>query len=182
MTQKFKGDDLELKMEACASTLLDALSLQKDLFFEGAYECASLGDVLYESERSPLSNAIIQSIFRISFPEIFEAFTVSGSFESYITVFQKIFGDDVEIEFTVPGPGKLQIEITATGLEESDFVARHISNNTYVFDNVIYYDDDGEGNIEFQTIKGFQTQYELEQMLFELVPDGIYTEITLNLG
>ena len=83
----------------------------------------------------------------------------------------------------MPSPGKLQIDISAPGIEESNFVARHIHSNEYLYDNVIWYDgiDDPGGNILFQTVKGFQSQYELELMLFEMVPAGVFTEITLTL-
>lgn len=179
-TQKFKGDDFELKMDAVASPINDDIEGQLDLFFEGAYEAMPLGDVLYESGRTPLSNAIDQDIFRQSFPEIFTAFTVAGTFDSYLTVFQKIFGEGVEVEFGIPGPGKLTIDILADEVELSRFVARTVENNEYVYSPMIT--QDGLDNIMFQSIKGFKTQYELEQMLYEMVPAGIYTVITLELA
>lgn len=177
--QYFKGDDLEKKFEAAASDILDQLGVQKDSFFDGAYSTGPLGDLIYTDSRSPLSKAILQSIFRATFNDIFAAFVVAGSFESYISVFKKIFGDTVGIVFTVPAPGKLQIAIDATDPEEDDLLARYILDNAYVFDELIDYDGN---NIAVDTVKGFQSQYELEQMLFELVPDGVYTEITLTLG
>lgn len=175
----FKGDDTEKKYYESGKPLLENLLLQKELFFDGAYESYPFGDMLYTENRTPLSYAIVQDIFRISFPEIFTAFTVAGSFESYLTVFRKVFGEDVEVEFTVPAPGKLNIDIIAQDLELSDFVARRIESNEYIFDEVI---DDESDNIVFQTVKGFETQYELEQMLHEMVPAGIYTEISLTFG
>lgn len=178
-TQKFKGDDFELKMEACASAIHDDVETQLDLFFEDAYLAMNLGDVIYESGRSPLANAIDQAIFRESFVEIFEAFVIAGSFASYITVFEKIFGDSVEIDFTIPAPGKLNIDIIAEEIVLTNFVARYIDNNAYVFDNVVTQDGD---QIVFQSIKGFKTQYELEQMLHEMVPAGIFTDISLELA
>lgn len=178
-TQKFKGDELELQMEACASPIHDDIETQLDDFFEDAYNSMPLGDVLYESDRSPLANAIDQEIFRQSFPEIFTAFTVAGTFESYITVFQKIFGENVEIDFTVPAPGKLTIDILADEVELSDWISRVIVDNTFVYNEMIT--QDGLDTIAFQSIKGFKTQYELEQMLFEMVPAGIFTEISLEL-
>ncbi len=186
--QYFKGDDLEIQMDAVAQEICDLISLQKDLFFEDAYNCASLGDLIYENNWSPLANAIDQTIYRSSFPEIFEAFIAGGSFESYLTVFRKIFGDNVTVLFNAdnlttpdspPGPGKLNIEITAAGNELSDFLARRIVSEAYVYDEVV--DHDG-ANIVFQTVKGFQTQYELDQMLFEMVPAGIFTQITFSTG
>ncbi len=177
--QYFKGDDLEIQMDACAKEICDQIDLQKDAFFEGAYECAALGDLIYQNNLSPLANAIDQTIYRESFPDIFEAFVAGGSFESYLTVFRKIFGDNVDVEFTVPAAGKLQIEIAAAGNELSNFVARRIVDEAYIYDQVV--DHDGN-SLVFQTVKGFQTQYELEQMLFEMVPAGIFTEITFSTG
>lgn len=177
--QYFKGDEKELKVVESGRVIFDILSSQKSDFFTDAFNCAALGDIIYDSKRSPLANAIAKDIFRISFKQIFDAFVVAGSFESYITVFQKIFGEDVVISFTVPAPGKLNIDIEAEGFELSDFLSRYISDNEYVFDEVVDYDLD---NIVFQTVIGFTTQYELEQMLFEMVPAGIFTTITLDVG
>ena len=178
--QYFKGDDQEKKMVAVATPLLNNLSLQKDEFDDDAYMSAPLGDMIYLQDLAPLAQAIDPLIFRDTFSQIFDSFVVAGTFESYITVFKKIFGDDVEVDFTVPAPGKLNIDIVATGLELSNFVARSIENNAYVFEEVVTMIDDE--NIIFQTVKGFQSQYELEQMLFELVPAGIFTNISLTLG
>jgi hypothetical protein len=177
--QYFKGDETEQRIEAVASGLLDNLSVQKGLFYDGAYSTAPLGDMIYESGRSPLANAIIQGVFRLAFTEIYEAFEAVGTFEAYLTVFRKVFGESVVVDFTVPAPGKLIIDIEAEGSELADFVARHIEAGEYVFDEVI--DDEGD-NIAFQVLQGFETQYELEQMLFEMVPAGIYTEISLTIG
>lgn len=176
--QKFKGDATEQKFIDSATEISDALSLQKDTFLDEAFECFILGELLYDNDLCPLANAIDRTIFRESFSTIFDSFLVAGTFESYLTVFRNIFGDDVDVTFTVPGAGMLNIDIVATGLEISDFVARQIESNAYVFYEVITQDFD---NIVFQTVKGFQSQYELEQMLFEMVPAGVYTEISLTI-
>jgi hypothetical protein len=177
--QYFKGDEKEIKMAAVASSIFEARALELDEFFENAFTAYPLGDLLWTENRAPLSNAILQSIFRISFPEIVDAFVVAGSFESYLSVFRKIFGEEVEVTFVVPAPGKLEINVTALGFELSEFITRYIEDNAYVFDTII---DDEDDTIVFQTVKGFQTQYELERMLYEMVPAGIYTEITLSVG
>ncbi len=175
--QYFKGDETELKFDAAGEPILSALQLQKNNFLAGAYSTGPLGDMIFDEMRSPLANAIRKAVFRIAFNEIFEAFINVGTFEAYITVFQKIFGPTVDVEFTVPGPGQLNIDIVAEGLEISPMVARRIESGNYVFYPVV---DDVGDNICFQTVLGFTTQYELEQMLFEMVPAGIYTEISLT--
>lgn len=177
--QYFKGDATELKFYNSGAEILQNLNFEKENFFDEAYACFVLGELLYDSNRSPLANAIPRDIFREAFSTIFDAFLVAGSFESYMTVFRNIFGEAIEVTFTVPAPGKLNIDIVAPGTELYDFVARYISDNEFVTDEVV---DDQDDNIAFQAIKGFESQYELEQMLFEMVPAGIYTEITLTLG
>lgn len=177
--QLFKGDENELKMVAVVEPLLINTSQSKDLFLEGAYETTPLGDLISNENRAPLSKAIKLSIFRESFKEIFEAFIKVGTFESYLTVFRKIFGSGVTVSFTVPAPGKLNIDITTTGVEITDFITRYIVSNSYLYDNIV---DDVVDQIVFQTVKGFQSQYELQTMLFEMVPAGIYTNISLTIG
>jgi hypothetical protein len=180
--QFFKGDDREKQFYESGKVIMDDLSAAKDDFLAGAYSAAPLGDLLWDDMRAPLSRAIKKAIFRDAFTAIFDAFVVAGTFESYLTVFREIFGSDVEVTFTVPAAGKLNIDIVSTDLVLYDFVARNIVDEAYVFDNVVYYDGDGTDDIEFRAVKGFQSQYELEQMLFELVPGGIFTTISLTLG
>ena len=177
--QFFKGDSQELKFYGAGNPIIQNLEVGKDEFFDGAYSCFKLGDILYDSGRAPLAKAIPRPIFREAFATIFDSFLEAGSFESYLTVFRNIFGADVDVTFTVPAPGKLQIAIVATGLAISDLIGRVIQGDSYVFDEII--DQDGN-NIVGQSVKGFETQYELEKMLFEMVPNGIYTEITLTIG
>lgn len=178
--QNFKGDAIELKFRAVAEAVGGALSTEKHDMFEDCFECFILGDLLYDTGRAPLANAIPREIFRQIFATVFDQFVLAGSAESYLFVFRKIFGDDVEVTFTVPAPGKLQIDIQAVGIELNNFGVRHIEDNTYVLDDLIT--QSGTDNIVFQTVKGFQSEYELEQMLFEMVPAGIYTIINLTLG
>lgn len=177
--QYFKGDDTEKKMALIPETQLQFFETDKDVFLANAYITAGLGDAILNDQRSPLSRAIIQSIFRTSFNEIFNAFIKVGSFEAYLTVFRKIFGINVAVTFVIPAPGKLNITIVSTGIELTDFITRYIQDNAYVFDNMVDHLGD---QIVFQSIKGFQSQYELEKMLFEMVPGGIFTNISLTIG
>lgn len=180
MVQFFKENDaLEQKMYESGAAAMSAAGMTLDDFDADAYESQPFGDIISDNNLSPLSNAITKEIFRQFFNEVFLAFGSAGTFESYISVFKKIFGDDVDIVFTVPDPGSLEIDITTMNIEVFNFVARRIVDDQYVFDNVVTEDDE---QILFRSIKGFESQYELEQMLFELVPGGIATTITLAFG
>lgn len=177
--QYFKGDDTEVKFYESGKPILDLLSSAKDEFFDQAYACFALGELLYDLNLSPLANAIERNIFRESFSVIFEAFTLAGSFESYLTVFRNIFGDDVVVEFTVPAPGKLEINIEAQGVQLYDIMVRRIVGGAYVLDELV---DEVNDNIVARLPKGFQTEYEVMQMLYEMVPDGVFTTVSLTIA
>ncbi len=179
MVQYFKGDADELKMAAIPEEIMGLYSQSKTDFFEGAYDCFVLGEVLYDNSMAPLANAIDRIIFRELFATIFDAFVHAGTFESYISVFKNIFGDDVIVSFTVPGAGQLTIGIEAAGVLEATRLARVIVSGAYVYYDRITTDNDTR---DARVPKGFQTEYEAEQMLFELVPGGVYTQITLTVG
>lgn len=177
--QYFKGDEKELKYDGAGKGVLDNISLALDSFFAEAYACKALGELLYDQERAPLIKAIKREIFIQCFKELFEAWSFCGTFESYLLVLRKIFGEDADIVFTVPGPGRLQIDIVSTGFELSPFVARKVEDNQYVFDNVV----DHEGNqLVFLGFLGIDTQYDLEQVLFTMTPHGIFTEVSITIG
>jgi len=179
MTKYFKGDATELKMFDSGNGILTVLGLALDEFFEDAYGSIPMGELLYDEERVPLTNAIRREIFIRSFKEIFEAWSFAGTFESYILVFKKIFGEDVEIDFTVPAPGKLEIDITTAGVQEYEILVREIVSNAYVYYSLV---DDVGDFITLATVLGLETPGELEKVLFTMVPNGIFTAVTLTIG
>lgn len=181
MSQFFKGDATELKYYNSGLPISDILSGQKSEFFEECYGCYVLGEMLYDNNYAPLSNAIPREIFRTSFATIFNSFLEAGSFESFISVFKNVFGEDVQVTFEVPAPGKLNIDIVATGLEIYGTLLRVINNVNDTYDYFTMIDDEGD-RIVLQAVKGFESQYELEQMLREMVSGGIFTNINLTVG
>lgn len=176
--QFYKGDAEEQKYYNSVQPISDVLSGQKDLFLSDAYACFVLGELLYDNDFAPLANAIPREIFRETFSTVFENFLKAGTFESYMEVFVKVFGEDVDVTFT-QSAGQLGIDIIATGLQLSNWVSKRIVSNAYVYEDMV---DDTAEQLVFQSVKGFETQQELEKMLFELVPDGIYTEISLTVA
>jgi len=178
--QFYKGDEQEIKFYNSGAGAMDSMELSIDAFFEEAFSCFVLGDLIWDSGRSPLSNAIPKEVFREAFPVIFETFLEAGSLEGYLTIFRNIFGDTVDVTFTIPAPGKLLIDIVAAGVVINNLVSRYIINNQYAFDELIT--QDGLDELVVQSVKGMESEYEVEQMLFELVPSGIYTQISLTIG
>lgn len=179
MAQMFKGDATELKFYNSGASILGLLSDQKTVFFDECFDSYVLGELIWDNELTPLANAIPRDVFRETFSTIWDSFVLAGSFESYISVFKKIFGDDADIVFTVPAAGKLNIDITANAEALFDFISRDVVDGAYEFSEII---DDEDDNIVFQAVPGLESEYEVEQMLFEMVPAGIFTQITLTLS
>lgn len=177
--QFFKGDEQEIKTYESCLPAFQEIGIQKDLFFEGANSCFALGDIIWKSGRSPLANAIPEDVFRECFFAIFESFTFAGTFESYLTVFRAVFGEDVGVVFSVPSPGRLNIDITATGLQINQLIGRMVDGGGYLIEQIV--DRNGDYLVG-RSFKGLESEYEIKQMLFEMVPGGIYTLITLDVG
>lgn len=178
--QKFKENDLvEQKVTDAFNPVFQPTNSSLDTFYEEAYLAKPLGDVLKNSKNTPLAKAVNPQVFRDTFAQIFQSFTFTGTFRAYLFVLRAIFGDSVEVNFTVPAPGKLEIEVNATNLTLFDFVATEIEDTGYVFHEVVDHVGD---NICFSSFLGFETQYELEQLFLEMVPQGVFTTVTLQQG
>lgn len=180
MPEYFKEtDEKELKVDAAFSPLLELLSSDRSTMYDEVFEAYPLGDVFVALNNSPLARAIPPAAFRKAFFAIHELFTRPGTFEFYLSVFRAIFGEDVEVEFVVPAPGKLEINITSLNELLETFSARSIVDNTYIYDDVI----DHSGNfIAFQGTQGIKTQQEIDVLMKELQPAGIFvtTELTVT--
>jgi hypothetical protein len=175
----FKGDAIEQKVMNAGLSAFSSIDAAKQSFYADGFKCATLARLLYDENRAPLTTSIPYENFKDVFNIIFDLFPVTGTFEVYIAVFNAIFGDDVEISFTVPDPGKLAIAIVATGLESSYFSAREIVENEYESNRVT---DDQGNKLYFVGIKGLTSEYAVTTMLYEMVTGGVYVTVSLTLG
>jgi hypothetical protein len=179
MVQFFKyADQDELNVYDSIEPIVTTVESSINSFYIDAYNAPELGGIIHDNDLSPLTNAIRRDVFVACFQQIFSGWRRAGTFEVYIAVFKKIFGDDVGITFTVPNPGHLQIDLEANTGIENQFQAKQIESNQYVYYDLL--DSDGD-NLVFITPLGIESQYELEKVLYTLVPEGIYAEITLTI-
>ena len=181
--QAFKEtDEKEEKVVATAFPVLDLISNDRTDFFDGAYEAFPLGDVLFDLDRDPLVGVITRETFRSSFFAIHQLFTRPGTFEFYLDVFRAVWGDDVEVEFSIPQPGVLQINIHALDVQLNIAVARRIVNNSYVYDEIMLQGGDYDGDtLAFQGTQGIKTQNETDALISELHPAGVFVQATLDI-
>ncbi len=178
--QRFKPNDpVETKTLAAIVPTIEALTDDHDDFYEGAFTAAPLGDVLFDLERDPLAGVIDPITFRESFWAIHQLFTRPGTFEFYLTLFRAIWGEDVEVTFTIPSPGVLQIGIAGElESETKNLVAREVVGVDYVYHKFITQDGD---YILTQGYRGLKTQADADRLIAELAVQGIYTTLTLTL-
>lgn len=175
--QAFKEtDEIELRVSGIFTPKLNEISQDLTQFFNEAYVSYMLGDVLFDLDRSPLADSITKDVFRSSYFAIHQLNTRPGTFEFYLDVFKAVFGEDVVVEFSIPGPGKLQINIEAITIVENYLMARRIENGGYVYYNLVTQDGDF---IMAQVADGPKTQSEVDAIMIELVPQGIWVNTTL---
>ncbi len=178
--QAFKENDLtETKVVNSFLPGLTILGIDRDTFFDQAFEAFPLGDVLYALDRAPLVGALTPENFRQSFFAIFSLFKRAATFELYLEVFRAIWGNDVDVTFSIPGNGKLHIDIDALSIIKENFIARRIEDDAYIYEEVIDHDGD---NIAFREALGIKTQDETDALIFELSAAGVYTTTTLTIS
>jgi hypothetical protein len=207
--QVFKGDDTEMKMIAVGLSAKNPIGISLDRFYSDAYGSIPLGELIYDMKLAPLANAIKRELFISSFKELFESFPIAGTFESYISVLKKIFGEDVQIDFTVQSGTGLGEYVFVDGdgdtLVDSDgdtlvfglplvpgkleIGIRSTSTNIFtgifreIEDSVyVEYDfvDSDNDTIVFTSLLGVESESEIRSILFSMSPNGIVTDISLT--
>lgn len=177
MTQKFKGDTSELAMEAAGATAFDLVSLAQDRFFDGCYETEDFLLSLYDNGRMPFSDRVPRDAFVSFIKQAIPNFPFTGTFEAYIFIIKSIFGADAEILFEVPAAGQLEIVINSSASLEFDWIATEFVDGSYINYEMTTMDGDF---LQFRGISGITSQAQLNQLLSELIPAGIYPSITLQ--
>jgi len=176
-SQKFKGDETELKYEVSAKPVLDLISGSLDELLEGAELTDAFLLMLYDEGRIPYSNRIKREVFVQFIKGAFLKFPFMGSFESYIFILREIFGPDTDLIFEVPAPGKLNLSVNASSDLVYDFIARELDSGFYTFYNISTSDGD---DLVFKGLAGIETESELALLFSEIMPAGIFPTISLD--
>lgn len=177
MTQNFKGDATELKMQNVVNPLLDQTNSALDDFYENGFNASPFLLMLYDEGRMPFSERIPRDAFVEFIKEALANFPVTGTFESYLFVLRAVFGPQTEVFFDIPIPGKLTIDINAIANSEFEFIAREFVDGAYEFSNVVDYD---LNLLTFRGIPGIDNEYELGLLFSEVMPAGIVPDINLT--
>lgn|SRR5678815_3823223 len=175
--QNFKGDSLELKFQAVGNPVFDLANTALDDFYANGFDASPFILMLFDEGRMPFSERIPRDAFVPFVRQALKNFPITGIFENYLFVLRSIFGDLSEINFLVPAPGKLEIDIAAISNTTFDFIGREFSGGMYTFFDMI--DSDGD-TLEFRGIPGISTEYELNLLFSEMMPAGIVPIIALT--
>lgn len=177
ITEKFKNDPPELKMEASAKPAFDICSAALDDFYAGKYDANPFLLMLYDEGRMPFSTRVPRDSFVAFIREALARFQFAGTFEFYIFIIQNVFGGGSQVLFSVPSPGKLEMTVNAANTLDFNFAVKEFISGEFVESTIV--DSDG-AEIIFTGIAGIDSQYELEQLFAELIPGGIVPAITLT--
>lgn len=170
MVQNFKGDDTELKMQAVAEPAMTVCSNSLDAYFAGAYSASDFLLAVYDAGRMPFSERVPRDSFVDFFNQALQMFPFTGTFESYCFILKSIFGEESEILFEVTAPGKLQITVDSEALLNFDWIlTERVDGVDVVYEMVT---SDGY-TLGFTGIPGIDSQSKIEQLISELIPNGI---------
>lgn len=176
ITQKFKGDPTELKYEAAAKPAIDVADAGLDQFLDQGYDASPFLLMLYDEGRMPFSDRVPRDSFVEFIREALDRFPFTGTFESYIFILEAIFGSGSGVIFDVPAPGKIEMLVNASSSIEFGLQIKEIVEGVAVISDLI----DSEGNIlTARGISGIDSEFELQTLLAELIPAGIFPDITL---
>lgn len=173
--QAFKGDKLELQISGATKDVFDALKNHLTNWFNGAYDGAGLGAVIYDNNLLPLSRTIARDIFIKNYGEILRRWEYVGSFETYLFVFMQIFGPSTEITFEKLGPAALKINITTN---QHDLFKWITSLQT---EKKKYITNHNGKKLLFRALEGIGSFYEVQSVLDSLNPAGIYLLVNFTL-
>ncbi len=176
--QRFKvGDETEEKVIEAAMGVFEEIGSSLDDFFDGAFKSQGLGGALYNLGRDPMVGVVTRDTYLKSYWAIHNLFTAPGTFEYYLEVFRAIWGDAVEIEFEVPEGGHLLINANVLDLEAFNLVARRVESDLYVYHRLV---DRGGDYIMARDTSGIKTQSEIDALMNEITPNGVFVETTLT--
>lgn len=175
--QNFKGDALELKMQDCANPAFDSVGSSLDDFYSNGETSAAFYLMLYDEGRMPFSDRIARNVFVDFITKALVNFLFMGTFESFIFILKGIFGEEALILFDVPAPGKLSIAVSSSSEIPFEAIGREVNEGVYSYFNLTT--DSGE-LLVFRGISGIESQYELELLFAEILPAGIFLDISLE--
>lgn len=178
MTQNFKGDATELKMQAVGDPLFEVTDTALDEMYSEAFDAAPFLLAMYDDGRMPFSQRINRDTFVEFIRQALSNFPFTGTFEVYLTILRAIFGEESEIRFYVDTAGALEIDVEAVADATFTFFGREFIDGAYTFFDMIT--QDGVDTLVFRGIIGIETEYELNLLFSELMPVGITPTITLG--
>src|SRR5687768_6980026 len=97
MTQKFRGDETELKFEAAGAPAFDVCGSALDEYFANAEQAEDFLLMLYDAKRMPFTDRVPRDSFVRFIREALVRFPNAGTFESYLFILRAIFGDQSEV-------------------------------------------------------------------------------------
>lgn len=171
--QNFNGDSLELKF--CGSFDLVFKDMRTALLalLEKSYGDKALGYTLYDAPATPLNSVFERDVFALYYDAIFKSFPYAGSFESYIFILKKLFGEQAGITFEILAPAAIRIEIASDKNTWFKWIESIIQK--------IKISDDNGNIIHFRRALQMTDHYKVRSILNIFKNPGVYIEFNISL-
>lgn len=173
-SQKFKGDEIELRYEESARPAMEQVGISLDQFWASAFDSAPFILNLYDDKRIPFAERVKRDAFVAFYQQVLLRFPFVGSFDSYLFILSAIFGSIQDIQFDIPSPGILFVDINSASSLDFDFIGRDVDGNIFEIT------DHSSNVLSFRGIAGIETSAELELLFSEIMPAGISPHISLS--
>lgn len=177
MPQYFKGDPIEINMDAGFAPAPDSTSASLDQFFEGSFTQADFLLALYDGGLVPFVDRVPRDAFVGFYRKAVEIFPFTGTFEFYLFILKGIFGENTDTQFTVTDPGKIEILVDSEASIPNDWIA--LSFNGVGYDEIDLVTDTGD-EISLVELSGIKSEAQLKALFAELTPAGIYMDLTMR--
>lgn len=173
MTQFVDKSEEELKFWRVFNTMLEQTKTDISEYYDTAYKCKTLGNILYDEKLMPIYKILPKKTFLKAYSAIVEAQKNFGSIDSYLKILYAIFGGNAEIVVSKEDPLHIKIVVTAYPQELFNWKVRNEAKHIIT--------KDGK-NIIFKQLLGGVTNRELMQILKSITKAGTFIEFVLNEG
>ena len=171
--QNFNGDNLEMKFCGAFDAVFDDIKSALTQFIEECYGAKALGYTLYDSGAAVLDGVVARDVFADYYDDIFRQFPYGGTFESYLFILKRIFGEQAEISFEILASAALRINIKSDKNAFFKWVESILSETAI---------SDENGNvIHFRWALGDMDYYKVWSVLNIFKNPGVYLEFNIIL-
>ncbi len=170
MTQYFRNDDDTKKIHSVFEQAKKTNNVSLKLMHENIIGSYALGKAILDSGIVDFGFKVDEEYFVQNYVAILEAMQKAGILDTYVILIKRLLGAGVDVQFTMPNPGHLQLNV-----QEVESRARALVNRDkkYIMAKT-------SSGLKAIVVKQRITEYSLSQaikVIQNITPAGIFIEV-----